>query len=361
MRAMVPSLLLLPAAVAFVRHQALPVLRAGTRTSAPHMSAAPATDTESLGDKIERALIIRFGKDKVQRVVDCFNKSRKGEAFEMQWPDKGLQQASSYMEGLFAEPWHDAADGNMYPWAAKLEQQAGVIASELKAVMAKKGVEKQGTNIWSVAARDDALAYGPDWRTLVLQDRVWDPVNMELFPKTATIVQECGIPSCEVFFAKQAPRTGIKPHTDDTNFILTAHLGLDVPEGECRMTVGDETREWRNNKMLIFDTSFVHSTANDSDRPRTVLLMRFFHPEVTADERRALQFIFEVVDNPLLVSDDDPAVASANAAAAAAAAAGKSVPLPVAEAEPLNTEGMTRQERRQLEREQKKKAAKRRG
>ena len=24
----------------------------------------------------------------------------------------------------------------------------------------------------------------------------------------------------------QAPQTGIKPHTDDTNFVLTAHLGL---------------------------------------------------------------------------------------------------------------------------------------
>ena len=33
----------------------------------------------------------------------------------------------------------------------------------------------------------------------------------------------------EVFFAKQAPQTGIKPHTDFTNFIMTSHLGLDCP------------------------------------------------------------------------------------------------------------------------------------
>lgn len=55
----------------------------------------------------------------------------------------------------------------------------------------------------------------------------------------------------------------------------------DVPEGQCRMTVGDETREWRNGKVCIFDTSFVHSTANDADVPRTVLLIRFFHPQVS--------------------------------------------------------------------------------
>jgi len=31
-----------------------------------------------------------------------------------------------------------------------------------------------GNSIWVAAARDDAEGYGPDWRTLVLQDRcIW--------------------------------------------------------------------------------------------------------------------------------------------------------------------------------------------
>lgn len=41
----------------------------------------------------------------------------------------------------------------------------------------------------------------------------------------------------EAFFAKQAPKTGIAPHSDGCNFILTAHLGLDVPEGKCWIKV----------------------------------------------------------------------------------------------------------------------------
>ena len=45
------------------------------------------------------------------------------------------------------------------------------------------------------------------------------------------------VPSSEVFFARQSPNTGIKPHTDNTNFILTGHLGLIVPDGDCWIKV----------------------------------------------------------------------------------------------------------------------------
>jgi Aspartyl/Asparaginyl beta-hydroxylase len=48
------------------------------------------------------------------------------------------------------------------------------------------------------------------------------------------------------------------------------------------MQVGTEKRNWYNGKLCIFDTSFVHSTSNESaERDRTVLLIRFFHPEVS--------------------------------------------------------------------------------
>lgn len=75
------------------------------------------------------------------------------------------------------------------------------------------------------------MSYGPDWRTLVLQDRgLWEPKNAKIFKNTVKVLKDTGVPSSEVFFARQAPKTGIKPHTDNTNFILTAHLALDVPK-----------------------------------------------------------------------------------------------------------------------------------
>lgn len=116
-------------------------------------------------------------------------------------------------------------------------QQCPRIQKELaayRAPEAEEALKQKGTRIWSAAAREEAIAYGPNWRTLVLQDRSrWSEENAALFPETVRIVKESGCPSVEVFFARQAPGSGIKPHSDGCNFILTSHLGLDVPEGQC--------------------------------------------------------------------------------------------------------------------------------
>jgi len=79
---------------------------------------------------------------------------------------------------------------------------------------------------------------------------------------------------------------------------LTAHLALIVPEGECVMKVGEEERRWVEGKGMIMDTSFIHSTRNDTDGTRYVLITRFWHPGLDRVERRALQFIFDCLDDP---------------------------------------------------------------
>jgi hypothetical protein len=69
----------------------------------------------------------------------------------------------------------------------------------------------------------------------------------------------------EVFFARQAPGTGIAPHTDGANFVQTSHLGLlvpDAPPGAVRIEAGVEVRGWVEGKVWVCDTSFVHSTFN---------------------------------------------------------------------------------------------------
>jgi aspartate beta-hydroxylase len=104
-------------------------------------------------------------------------------------------------------------------------------------------------------------------------------------------------PTLEVFFARQDGKTGIKSHTDNANFIQTTHLGIDVPEGECWIKVGEHTREWMNGKIIICDTSFMHETENESENDRYVLIMRHWHPEVTAIEKIANEFLFAALDN----------------------------------------------------------------
>ena len=162
-----------------------------------------------------------------------------------------VQKANSYIEGLTARPWHDAA---RHKWAKKLEQNWTVVRDELRSALSGGGLAK-GQNVWG-GLDESVVEYGTGWKTLPLCDRtVWDPVNAKLFPRTCALLDKCKVPLIEAFFAKMSPESNIKPHSDMCNFVLTSHLGLIVPEGHCDITVGDATVEWRNGRVLLFDTS----------------------------------------------------------------------------------------------------------
>jgi aspartyl/asparaginyl beta-hydroxylase (cupin superfamily) len=74
-----------------------------------------------------------------------------------------------------------------------------------------------------------------------------------------------------VCFARQAAGSGVGSHSDGRNFILTSHLGLKVPEG-CWIKVGEEESSWEVGKLTTLDTSFLHSTGNNSTDDRHVLV-----------------------------------------------------------------------------------------
>ncbi|CAN8073008.1 unnamed protein product [Agarophyton chilense] len=252
------------------------------------------------------------GKD-ISRVLKSFDDVLSGTNLEFGYGTPRHQKATSFIEGLDAKPFYDdfTSDESSLKWVGHLEQNWETIAHELRTVSSEKDIESRGNNIWVPPVVEAATTYGPDWRTLVLQDRVWDPINSKLFPKTVKILRDekAKIPSVEAFFAKQAPKTGIKLHTDFCNFLLTMHLGLDTPERKSWIEVGGERRYWQNGKALVFNTSFFHETMNESDdQERRVLLIRFWHPELTQVERQSLNLLFALIDNP-----DSPATQKAEA------------------------------------------------
>jgi len=291
-------------------------VRRGPATVSSATAFAPLPSTAAAEDlRIATAFERQFKPygSQLERAFESWARTVRGnsEVLEVRHPT-GVQQAVGYVQGLTAQAWHEV---EAFSWASVLEEHAGEIQAELQAALTPGGnarVSKTGTNVWSPAARADAMAYGPQWRTLALQDRgKWDAANSPLFPRTVQLVRDIsGVPSLECFFARQAPGSGIKPHSDYNNFIMTAHLGLVVPEGKCWMKVGDSTRQWRNGKLLIFDTSFVHETYNEADTDRHVLLIRFWHPEVTPLERTAIQFLTDCVDD----SSDKGLLAASKAA-----------------------------------------------
>lgn len=73
-------------------------------------------------------------------------------------------------------------------------------------------------------------------------------------------------------FSRLAPGTVIEPHYGYTDSVLRLHLGLNCPPG-ASITVGEETRQWRENEVLLFDDTQRHSARNDSDSERLILLV----------------------------------------------------------------------------------------
>jgi aspartyl/asparaginyl beta-hydroxylase (cupin superfamily) len=214
------------------------------------------------------------------------------------------QKAHSFIPGLQAKQFWDT--GNM-DWAQKLKKGYKEIKREFTRVTCDtEELSKQGNNIWAGALTQDASSYGEGWRTLVLMDRgIWDPVNVNCFPVTAKAIKDSGAPVVEAFFASMSPKTDIKLHTDNTNFVVTSHLALDIPdngENKCRLTIGDETRQWINGEILMFDTSIMHAAINESDKTRYILMLRLWHPDLTDVERQAIQFTWDCLQIPELVS-----------------------------------------------------------
>jgi len=260
-------------------------------------------------------------KGDVSRVVTCWNNFVEGKKLDRYLDNdkKVLQTADCYVDGLRAIPFHDVND---FKWIKGLEDNYKAILDELVSYeykrrkaespqsisnivvdpnllqLPKTGVGEEGDGLWLGPRDTSGTHYGPEWKTLGLQDRsVWDPTLTLDFPKTMNIMKTHNVPSCEAFFAKQGPRSGLKPHSDKNNFIMTCHLALDVPEGECYIKVGDSIHHWKNGKTCVFDTSIFHSTENTSDRTRFVLLIRFWHPDLTQLEIEAFKFIFDFLDH----------------------------------------------------------------
>eukprot|EP00428_Durinskia_dybowskii_P023196 CAMPEP_0170250758 /NCGR_PEP_ID=MMETSP0116_2-20130129/25199_1 /TAXON_ID=400756 /ORGANISM="Durinskia baltica, Strain CSIRO CS-38" /LENGTH=456 /DNA_ID=CAMNT_0010501701 /DNA_START=62 /DNA_END=1432 /DNA_ORIENTATION=+ len=238
--------------------------------------------TAALIPGLKKIIESEFGPgagERIGRVEEMYLRAGRNQVYEEIGP-LGKIFAPGYIEGLSpVRPFHDT---KLYPWIAELRCQWKAIRKELRACMHDESLWTPG----AYAASNDA--YGKDWRIMgVLREDRWQ--DEERFRVTTAAIKK--LPNCrpsEAFFARMPPRTKIADHSDNLNYILTSHLGLELEEGLCSMTNGCEETYWKEGEMFVADTSFIHSTKNESLRPRYVLVVRFWHPGLTVEEQRAI-------------------------------------------------------------------------
>lgn len=137
-----------------------------------------------------------------------------------------------------------------------------------------------------------------DWSSIHLFKDAAEMPAAAKFPKTVAALQEVdlvridGVP-LEAFFSRLKPGAHIPPHYGLTNTRLTVHLPVIVP-GDCAIRVGDALCRWTEGKIVAFDDSYDHEAWNRAPTDRVVLIFEAHHPDLSAEERMAIEHAYSV-------------------------------------------------------------------
>jgi aspartate beta-hydroxylase len=180
-----------------------------------------------------------------------------------------------------------------FPWLAAIEDETDRIRDELVGLIREdaEGFRPYVNHPAGVPLNQWAeLNHSPRWSAFFLwEDGKRIEPHQARCPRTAAALQS--VPLCDVpgfapaaFFSTLEPRTRIPAHTGVSNIRLIVHLPLIVPEG-CGFRVGNEVREWRPGKALIFDDTIEHEAWNNSDQLRVLLIFDIWNPYLSQAER----------------------------------------------------------------------------
>ncbi|HWZ63626.1 MAG TPA: aspartyl/asparaginyl beta-hydroxylase domain-containing protein [Steroidobacteraceae bacterium] len=180
---------------------------------------------------------------------------------------------------LKAKPWHDPKS---FPSVATLESSYPRIKREYRALSGTRGFQPEMEPIKRTGQWNIFTLYELGKKNLA---------NCAKCPETTRIVESLAAVQTLVglvYFSHMKPGTRILPHKGPTNLRIRCHLALEVPP-RCGIRVGGERRTWTPGKCLVFDDSFEHETWNDGETTRVVLVLDFWHPDLTAVEVEALK------------------------------------------------------------------------
>lgn len=203
--------------------------------------------------------------------------------------NKGLflsaDQRSLYnVNTLTGRPWWTVEQTGYQRYIKLLEDNWQVIREE--------GLSQLNSETGDFRPEDENLRETGEWKQLTLyaQGRKRSKICAKV-PKTCGLIDQIEpANSCrrgQVKFSVMHPGVHVWPHCGPTNCRIRAHLGLVVPEGP-RIRVINETRTWQEGKFILFDDSFEHEVWHDGKSVRMVLIVDFWHPELTELQRQSL-------------------------------------------------------------------------
>jgi predicted ATP-grasp superfamily ATP-dependent carboligase len=213
--------------------------------------------------------------DRLQRVYDYLSVTSKVRSPRYTHAD---QRPGRYFPGLAAKPCHDPGD---FPWRSVLENDFESIRAEVQEARASARFRPH----------HQKLTDQGDWNTLYFYsgNRRLDQGNA-VCPRIAHALTD--LPRAgndgQAYLSVLSGKTHIKPHCGPTNVRLRCHFGIDVPDA-CCIRVASEIVRWETGRCLFFDDSFEHEVWNFGDQERVVLIVDIWHPDLTMEERWAIE------------------------------------------------------------------------
>jgi Aspartyl/Asparaginyl beta-hydroxylase/Domain of unknown function (DUF6817) len=201
------------------------------------------------------------GRERFRRYVETFVDAR-GSASGAIYPD------------LPSQPWFDPRD---FPLVGYLEAHYPEIRDEILGLDPRR-----------FHRESERIRRSGDWDVAFLYERgrrhddvcLACPVTtrgIEAYPAIRTVA---GL----IYVSRMRAATHIRAHRGPTNLRVRCHLAIRVPQGDCGIRVGDQTREWQEGKCLVFDDYFEHEAWNHTDRERIVLIVDMWHPGLSGAE-----------------------------------------------------------------------------
>lgn len=188
------------------------------------------------------------------------------------------QRPRSLFPGISAQPVHD---GGHFRWSSLLEENYEDIRNEV--------VSLRDTTRFK--PHHQGLASQGNWDTLYFQtggSRVEE--THQLCPRTSQLLSSIPIAgsSGQVYISVLSGGTHIGAHCGPTNVRLRCHFGISIPEN-CCIRVDSEIVHWQEGRCIFFDDSFEHEVWNRSRQERIVLIIDVWHPDLTEEERWAIE------------------------------------------------------------------------
>jgi len=220
--------------------------------------------------------------NKAQYITEVLLKLREPES-----PIDPLHRPVLFCPGLTEKPWYDSQD---FDWVRSLEKQTNLFQKELDTVNSNSHPLKEYREPIHNGKSYRILHDSGQWNVayFYFEEKRFDHTCLQ-FPNIAKFLDQFPRRTGLACLSKLDPHTHIKPHCGYFNFILRAHLALEIPSNNCEMRVGNDTRKWIQGECSIFDDTYEHEVWNKSNTSRTVLMFDFFHPELTNKEIEALR------------------------------------------------------------------------